>query len=101
MSIVLTAGQRGDSPQFIPVIARRIRPKMAEAVALAKLHGTEQVDRALGVAAVAGRFLDEDLRAILDHQRHGPTRPPAQRTEQHSLQPGTSAWARFGQGGAA
>lgn len=75
---------------------RRIRSKMAEAVALAALHGPDAVDRALGTAAVAGRFLDDDLRAILDHQRHGTARPPVQRSEQHSLQPGTSAWASFG-----
>jgi hypothetical protein len=75
---------------------RRIRAKMAQAVALAKLHGADAVDRALGTAAVAGRFLDGDLRAILDHQRHGSVRPPVQRGEDHSLQPGTSAWARFG-----
>jgi transposase len=75
---------------------RRIRSKMAEAVALAALHGGDAVDRALGTAAVAGRFLDDDLRAILDHQRHGTGRPPVQRSEDHSLQPGTSAWARFG-----
>lgn len=81
--------------------ARRIRPKMAEAVALAKLHGANEVDRALGVAALAGRFGEDDLRAILDHQRHGPTRPPTQRSEQHSLQSGTSVWARFGQSGGA
>jgi hypothetical protein len=78
---------------------RRIRAKMAEAVALAALHGSDALDRALGTAAVAGRFLDGDLRAILEHQRHGATRAPVQRSEDHSLQPGTSAWARFGQAG--
>jgi transposase len=79
--------------------ARRIKPKMAEAVELAKLHGRDVVDRALGTAALAGRFLDGDLRSIIDHQRHNPTTPPRQRSEDHSLQPGTSSWSRFGHTG--
>jgi len=79
--------------------ARRIRPKMAEAVELAKLHGRDVLDRALGTAAVAGRFLDDDLRSILDHQRHTPTAAPRQRSEDHTLQPGTASWARLGLGG--
>jgi transposase len=76
--------------------ARRIRPKMAEAVELAKLHGRAAVDQALGTAALAGRFREGDLRSILDHQRHSGTAEPHQRTEDHSLQPGTSSWARLG-----
>lgn len=47
--------------------APRIRAKMAEAVSLAKLHGPEPVDRALGRASAAGRFADGDLAAILAH----------------------------------
>jgi transposase len=75
--------------------ARRIRPKMAEAVELAKLHGRDVVDRALGTAAVAGRFLDDDLGSILGHQRHARF-VPQQRSEAHSLQPGTASWSRLG-----
>jgi hypothetical protein len=76
--------------------ARRIRPHMAEAVTLAKLHGTALVDRALGIAAAAGRFADGDLAAIVNHERgktadNTATRP----SETHSLQPGTGAWAAF------
>jgi hypothetical protein len=78
--------------------ANRIRTKMAEAVTLAKLHGAQPVDRALGTAAAAGRFADGDLRTILDHQRHGPNGQPRRASERHSLQPGTSAWAAFGTG---
>jgi hypothetical protein len=78
--------------------ANRIRTKMAEAITLAKLHGTEPVDRALDAAAAAGRFADGDLQAILDHQRHAPTGSPRRASERHSLQPGTSAWAAFGTG---
>jgi hypothetical protein len=40
---------------------------MAEAVRLARLVGDQPVDRALGVAAIAGRFGDGDLAAIVDH----------------------------------
>lgn len=76
---------------------RRMRAKMAEAVALAKLHGTADVDRALGTAAIAGRFAENDLISILSYQAaRAETEPAAQRSENHSLQPGTSAWARFG-----
>lgn len=73
----------------------RMRAKMAEAVAFAKLHGTTVVDQALGLAALAGRFGEHDLAAILDHQQTGAATDPA-RSETHSLQPGTSAWAGFG-----
>ncbi len=76
--------------------ANRIRTKMAEAITLAKLHGPAAVDRALGTAAAAGRFGDGDLRAILDHQRHGPVTEPRRASETHSLQPGTGGWARYG-----
>ena len=41
--------------------AQRVRRKMAEAVDLAKLHGTEEVERALRTCADAGRFADGDL----------------------------------------
>lgn len=46
----------------------RLRVKMAEAVRLARLVGDQPVDRALGTAAIAGRFGDGDLAAIVDHQ---------------------------------
>ncbi len=79
---------------------RGIRAKMAEAVSLAKLRGAAQVDRALGTAAMAGRFSDSGLRSILDHQAYqeGPA-SPTRAGESHSLQPGTSAWSRFGAAG--
>src|ERR1700740_3553221 len=76
--------------------ASRVRSKMAEAVAFAKLHGPASVDQALGTAALAGRFADHDLAAILTHQQHGPTSPPTRVTDTHSLQPGTAGWAGFG-----
>lgn len=75
---------------------RRIRPKMAEAVALAKLHSAAEVDAALGTAAIAGRFAASDLIAILTHQHGRAAAEPTRATEHHSLQPGTAAWASFG-----
>ncbi|MGH3748420.1 MAG: IS21 family transposase [Micromonosporaceae bacterium] len=80
--------------------ARRIRPKMAEAVALAKLHPAAEVDRALGTAAIAGRFADNDLIRILTHQAGREVAEPTRAGETHSLQPGTSAWSKFGLTGA-
>lgn len=67
------------------------------AVALAKLRGTSQVDRALGTAAIAGRFAESDPHSILDHQafHEGPA-APVRPGEDHSLQPGTDAWSGFG-----
>jgi transposase len=78
--------------------AARVRGKMAEAVSLAKLHGSAAVDQALGSAALAGRFGDADLLAILTHQLAGATVIPTRASETHSLQPGTSAWAQLGTG---
>jgi transposase len=78
---------------------RRIRAKMAEAVSLAKLHPAGEVDQALGTAAIAGRFAENDLLRILAHQA-GRTidkpEKPARAGEIHSLQRGTAAWAQFG-----
>lgn len=76
---------------------RGIASKMAEAVALAKLRGAGAVDRALGTAAMAGRFAESDLRSILDHQViHDAPAAPSRPGEDHSLQPGTGAWSGFG-----
>lgn len=74
---------------------RRVRRKMAEAVALAKLHSVAEVDQALGTAALAGRFADNDVIRILAHQRETDAEP-TRASETHSLQPGTSAWSTFG-----
>ena len=72
----------------------RVKIKMAEATQLARLHGVDRVDWALGHAASYGRFADGDLTSILA------ANPPGQRRqagEGHSLQPGTNAWEGFGQ----
>jgi len=78
--------------------AQRVRSKMADAVELAALVGIEQVDAALGVAAAAGRFLEADLLAIVQHHAAGASAADLViADEQHSIQPGTSGWAGFGQ----
>ena len=76
---------------------QRIRRKMAEAVDLAKLHGTESVNEALGRCASYGRFADGDLASILAHQQTAtvialPRRAP----EDASLQTSTRSWEGFG-----
>lgn len=76
--------------------ARRIRAKMAEAVALAKLHGQAEVDKALGTAAIVGRFAENDLIRILTHHAGREQGEPTRAGEGHSLQPGTSVWSNFG-----
>jgi transposase len=75
--------------------ARRIEARMRDAVALAVLHGSDAVERALGLAAFAGRFEEGDLESILVHSSSASTAasgPP----EQHSLQRGTAAWSALG-----
>jgi hypothetical protein len=70
---------------------------MAEAVDLAKLHGNQHVDRALGTCAEAGRFADGDLAAILAHQQsQGELIPFPVRSEEKSLQRSTRSWEGFG-----
>jgi transposase len=76
--------------------ATRVRAKMAEAVQLARLHGSAVVDRALGQAATAGRFADGDLAAILTHQSQASSGPISQAGEGHTLAQGTAGWAGFG-----
>ena len=70
---------------------------MTQAVELAALVGADLVDRALGVAAAAGRFGDGDLAAITDHLAAGGADAAAVPVDEtHSAQPGTSAWEGFG-----
>jgi hypothetical protein len=75
--------------------APRLRAKMAEAIALAKLHGTAPVDRALGVAATAGRFGEEDLGSILRFTEQAAPGEVLRAGERHTLQPGTGGWERL------
>jgi hypothetical protein len=75
----------------------RVRRKMAEAVDLSKLHGTEQVERALKACADAGRFGDGDLASVLAHQHSaGEVIVFPARSEDRSLQRSTSSWKEIG-----
>jgi hypothetical protein len=77
----------------------RVRRKMAEAVDLAKLHGADEVNRALQTCAGAGRFADGDLASVLAHQRRtgGGELVLFPAREHSSLQRSTRAWDGFGQ----
>ncbi len=73
--------------------AQRIKTKMAGAVELAAIVGTEQVDAALALAATAGRFDDGAIASITDHLALGrPQLELVRAGEEHSAQPGTGAW---------
>ena len=76
--------------------AQRVRRKMAEAVDLSKLHGTEQVERALRTCADAGRFADGDLARILAHQQQTGELILFPASEARSLQRSTRSWEGFG-----
>ncbi len=77
--------------------ASRVRAKMAEAVALAKLHGAGPVGWALGHAAVHARFGEGDLASILAHRASAAPGGARHASETASLQTGTAAWQGFGQ----
>lgn len=75
----------------------RIRTKMAKAVELAALFGAAPVDRALGMAAMAGRFEDGDLASVVEHLgRQGVVEDLVYADEAYSIQPGTASWDGFG-----
>jgi transposase len=77
--------------------AARVRSKMTAALELAALVGAGPVDAALGAAAAAGRFAEDDLLAIVTHRANGASIASlVVADENHSAQPGTSAWATFG-----
>lgn len=76
--------------------ASRVRAKMGNAVQLAVLHGRLAVDRALGEAAAAGRFGEDDLTSILAHQATAAAGQLSRASEQGSLAQGTGGWARHG-----
>ena len=77
--------------------AERIRTKIRRATELAMLVGPRQVERALGLAAEAGRFADGDLESIVDHLRLlGERSSERLEPDDDTLQPGTSAWELVG-----
>jgi len=70
---------------------------MAQGIELAALVGSEPVDRALGMAAFAGRFGEGDLASIVEHLEQAEAVGDLVRAdESHFVQPGTSAWEDFG-----
>ena len=78
---------------------QRMRVKMTEALALAKLFDPAEVDWALGHAAMHGRFAEADLASILDHRSRQPAPGEHRASEDRSLTQGTRAWAQLGQPG--
>lgn len=74
----------------------KMRVKMDQALALAKLFDPVEVDWALGHAAVHGRFAEADLPSILDHHSRAPKAGEHRASEHSSLTQGTSAWAQLG-----
>lgn len=78
--------------------AQRVRSKMRKAIELSAVLGADKVEQALGLAAIAGRFGDDDLVSILDHlATAGAPTDVVFADENHSVQPGTGPWGRFGQ----
>lgn len=74
-----------------------MRRKLAEAVDLAKLHGSEDVEHALAACAAAGRFGEGDLAAILAHQQTATVIAfPTRASEDQTLQRSTRSWEGFG-----
>lgn len=74
---------------------QRMNQKMREAVQLARIHGIEVVDEALGVAAAYGRFDTGDLASILTTKASSLATRHA--SETRSLAQGTRGWASIGQ----
>lgn len=76
----------------------RIRTKMVKALELAAALDPQKVDEALGLAAIAGRFGEQDLPSIVDHLATSASIGEVVRPdEDHSAQPGTSAWEALGE----
>ena len=64
---------------------------------MAKIYGSGPVNGALATAAELGRFADEDLAQLLRHQATTGAGELCRVDGARSLQPGTSAWAGFGE----
>jgi len=74
----------------------RVRAKMADAVALARLGVPSAVDQALGEAAVLGRFAEGDLAAIVAHRATATPGEAHHAGEDRSLAQGTRGWEELG-----
>jgi transposase len=81
--------------------AQRIRAKMARAVELATVVGADRVDTALGLAAIAGRFGEDDLASVIDHlDAERAIGEVVTAGEAYFAQPRTAGRARLGRPGA-
>jgi hypothetical protein len=71
---------------------------MRRATELSALVGSGHVDRALGLAAAAGRFAEKDLASILEHLPGEAREAQAVlfASDELSTQPGTGAWDALG-----
>jgi hypothetical protein len=98
--LAIGAGAERWLTEAAAVGAQRVRTKMARAVELAALFDVDQVDRALGLAATAGRFDDGDLASILERLRVEDAAidvfAAVIAEDSHTAQPGTAAWEGFG-----
>jgi hypothetical protein len=77
----------------------KIRHKMERAVTLAKVLGTDEVDKGLGSAAVHQRFTHEDLLSIVNTaggKSHTTSATHTVTDQGQWLSQGTSGWANFG-----
>ncbi len=92
------AGARRWLKEAGPAGATRIRAKMAGAVEPTTVLGNDKVDQALGLAATAGRFADDDLLSILGHiADNKPADEVVRAEESNSVQNGTIGWQALGQ----
>ncbi len=91
--LALGAGARMWLTEAAAAGTTKMRVKMAEAVALAKLRDPVAVDWALGHAAVNSRFAEADLGSIVTHHARTHTGPRHQASENRSLTQGTGAWS--------
>ena len=75
-----------------------MRTKMTEATELAALVGVDVIDRALGMAAAAGRLGTGDLASIVDHlaYRQSSLDDLAVADPAANLSQGTSGWEGLG-----
>jgi hypothetical protein len=76
-----------------------MRVKMANAVELGVLHGTDVVNNALAIATAAGRFDEGDLASIIQHHNGATAAESHAESHQHetkSLAQGTGVWQKVG-----
>jgi hypothetical protein len=93
--LAIGEGARSWLVEAASVGANRITMKMAEAVTLSKMAGRDEVDAALGTAAIHHRFAHGDLASILNAATN--TAVTWSATESKSLAQGTGGWAAAGQ----